>query len=355
MLSSQSSVQHGPLECAEDPTAKKTDPAVLAERKFLAELVAPGTSTERRQRWQRFFEDYHRVVIWAAWKHSIKVEEDREDIWSELLYRLMRNDCRIIRRFLDNPNYTDTSFRTYLRVAATNLAKDHHRRASAGNKTDIPDWAELDSATPTGIRSRVGLNPAGEDYGSRWTRDFVDWLLPEKSSASYRVFALKALNDLSNNEVAQQLDLSVSNVAQKIHYFKVKLISAMIGTLELTDGEAALLDERRGVLLSCLRLSDEALRWWRQVVQEVNEREEQHTDKIFPLKEADYDFPFIAKALRRNKDWVTGKFQDYRRRIGEALAGLAELASGLRDLLNSGRDHITRVFGKAVTEGDGSD
>ena len=339
----------------DEPSAPGIDPAIREERAFLAELVAPGAAGDQHQRWQRFFDAYHQVVVWTAWKHNITVAEDREDIWCELLYRLMRNDCRLIRRFLANPDYTDTSFRTYLRTAVTNLARDLHRKATASRQTDLPDWAELDSATATSIRTRAGLNPAREDFGSRWTSDFIDWLLPEKTSASYRVFALKALNDLSNNEVAEQLDLSVSNVAQKIHYFKVKLISAMIGTLELTDGEVALLDERRDVLLNCLRLSDEALRWWRQVVRELNDREEQHTDKIFPLKEANYDFPFIAKALRRNKDWVTGKFQDYRHRIGTALVGLAELASGLRDLLQAGRERIIRTFGKAAAEGEGNE
>jgi len=317
---------------------------IRAERAFLAKLVDPPSPGEKRRLWQRFFDDYHPVVVWSARKHGITVDEDREDLWSELLIKLMRNDCRIIRRFLANPAYPDVSFKAYLRKAAHNLALSIHRRENRQPQGDLESWQESSATPPGGRRQHGALDPAALDYGSRWTNEFITWLLPDKRSTSYRVFAMKAIGDLSNNEISTELDITPANVAQKIHYFKVKLISALLGTRQLTEPESELLGERRTVLLSCLRLSDVSIRWWKRLVEVYDSTEEPLTEKIFPLKEADYEFPFISKVVNKQKQWVIGRFTTYREYVTASLADIKQVKAEISTLLATGRWRVDKVF-----------
>jgi RNA polymerase sigma-70 factor (ECF subfamily) len=148
-----------------------------------------GTVSTHPTQFSRLFEEYHGLVFRTAYRITGSAA-DAEDVLQNIFLRLMRRDSAA----------TLISEESYFRRAAVNASLDV-LRARRG-ELNLP----LDQ-----FPSQAGDPP------SRELRDCLRRAFAKLTPRSAEIFALRYLEDFTNRQIAQMLDMSQVLVAVTLH------------------------------------------------------------------------------------------------------------------------------------------
>lgn len=150
-------------------------------------------------------------------------EPDLDDVYQELIIKLMREDFTVIRNHLRG--YSQNSFRTLLAKIIVSVARD--KVTGRGKRKPIFSLEE---------RSEAGWTPVSRDASPEELqfreRGFLHLLnligANVGDERNLRILVLRYAHGLSVNEVARVVGLSPNAIAQRIRYMKKKVLSAYI-------------------------------------------------------------------------------------------------------------------------------
>lgn len=172
---------------------------------------APQCETSIRD----LFERFHHVVVQAAYRITGRAD-DAEDVLQTVFARLLQ-------RTQDSPLVTGEGARAYLERAAVNAALDvvRARRNRQGVPLELVDGSLADE----GIRPDRLSN----------SRELADWLrraLSRLHPRSAEMFALRFLEGLTNQQIAQLLGTTPGTVAVTLHRVRMRLQEELANEFE---------------------------------------------------------------------------------------------------------------------------
>jgi len=152
---------------------------------------------------RKLFEKHHATVLQAAYQITGDVAE-AEDVLQTVFVRLLKRDEAQLERISQG----------YLKRAAINAALDIVRSRKASRAVSL----EL---VEGGLRARS----AGPDrlYSASELRKWFRKAIARLSPTAAEIFALKFLQDLGNNEIADLLGTSPGTVAVTLHRTRIRL------------------------------------------------------------------------------------------------------------------------------------
>lgn len=150
-------------------------------------------------------------------------QSDLEDVYQELIIKLMKKECGVIRNHLSG--YSQNSFRTLLARTIVSVARD--KVTGRRKRLSIFSLEE---------RSEAGWTPVAKDaspeelqFRERGFLHLINLIGANVGDErNLRILVLRYAHGLSVNEVAQVVGLTPNAIAQRIRYMKKKVLSASI-------------------------------------------------------------------------------------------------------------------------------
>jgi RNA polymerase sigma-70 factor, ECF subfamily len=157
------------------------------------------------------YERYHRRVV--AYAAKLLGSDDAEDVAQQVFLKVGRSLGTLSDR---------AKLSSWIYAITINTVRDHARRraTAAGRTAPIPGAAGADDTTTGDPLSRLpddaARNPEQSAIRSEMIACYLDYVrrLPRSSSV---VYALSQLEDLSNQEIAERLSLSLATVKIRLH------------------------------------------------------------------------------------------------------------------------------------------
>jgi DNA-directed RNA polymerase specialized sigma24 family protein len=186
--------------------------------------------------WSEFLELFGGFTHNELARMDVLPGHDREDILQEILIRLLRHDCAIIKRHL--AEYASTPFwyvlRTIIKTCRINSLRSGRR------------WRELEALDDEPMLDAVSNNELANDPALRVYRDvrltclLQDLAQPDRKGKNFQMLYLRFVEDESVSNIAGRLRLSPNAVTQRLKHClkrgKARLQSAGIELKEASDG-----------------------------------------------------------------------------------------------------------------------
>jgi RNA polymerase sigma factor (sigma-70 family) len=189
------------------------------ERTHLTQLVQ-GTDG-----WPRFWQLFGRVILWELRRLNITDDALQQDIFQELVLKLLDDDYKVIRHFLQQPR--SEPFTAYVRVMARHLAISLLRKRGREVPCDMAAqpcessspaaWAQ-DPARKYELEQSLAALLCHASNG-------------DEKSAGFQIMYLRFVEQLSVNAVADRLRMKPNTVSQRIKYYLTRLRSEYALTL----------------------------------------------------------------------------------------------------------------------------
>lgn len=162
-------------------------------------------------------ERYGRMVISTAYA-ILGNTADAEDVLQEVFLKMLKV------KNIQPLTMAKNEMGPYLRVVASNCALDHYRRR-ARRKQDSLESIQDNMQTPIDQNPQ---NTASQNQNARLLRQALS-MLPKRDA---QIFALRYFDDLSYEEIAKQLDSTVSQVGVVLHRVRQRLQEMLQPILE---------------------------------------------------------------------------------------------------------------------------
>ncbi len=170
-----------------------------------------------RDAWQQFWRLFGRFVLYELQQLQITDQQLREDIYHELVLKIIQQDYRPLRIFTDNPK--QHSFAAYLRVMARHLAISHLRKQS---RTVLLDPQQI--CTDWTASSAWGCDPARQHTGQQFWVSLLEHVCSKSRHADgFRIMYLRYVDQESVNDIARRMRMKPNTVSQRINYYLRRL------------------------------------------------------------------------------------------------------------------------------------
>lgn len=174
--------------------------------------------------WPQFWADYGKLILYEFKKYDIHQGAVRDDIFQELVLKLIKHDKRALRRFLSNSE--SNGFYCYLRVVLRSVISTYFRKH---NKYRDYELLADGALIPNTIESDWSMDP------SNTSSEFVDCeriLLAvcknNRESETFKILSLRYIDQESVTYIARKLNLKPNTVSQRIKYY-LKQIKEQFG------------------------------------------------------------------------------------------------------------------------------
>jgi DNA-directed RNA polymerase specialized sigma24 family protein len=200
-----------------------------AEQACLEALIAG------RDAWPEFWRMYGRLILWELRVLGITAPEEQQDLYHDLVLKLLDHDCRVLRDYLAAPQ--QDSFRALLRVITRHQGISRLRRPSRSRELPL-----LDAIAPPAAAQDTAAEWAGDPAQRYEAEQLLKALLKQaaggaENSEGYRIMHLRFCLQLSVNLIAAQMKLKPNAVTQRIrHYLKRLRLEYGIALREHGDG-----------------------------------------------------------------------------------------------------------------------
>ena len=167
--------------------------------------------------WPQFFDRYGYVLMAVLKSLEIRDSWIYEDFFQILATKLVGNNGKVIRDFLNNPQ--SVSFATFVGKVFRNLAIDHLRKMNREQKNT---YTAEPLETVLLYRAHAGNGELANGDG-----DTAQLLIEaicdgDRDSTPYRILVLRFIEEHSVKDIASQLGLEPNNVSQYIRYYLQK-------------------------------------------------------------------------------------------------------------------------------------
>jgi len=167
--------------------------------------------------WPRFWDLFGDYVFYELRALAINDEYLREDIYHELVLKLIDRDFEVMRSFLERPR--QYSFTALLRVMARNKAISHLRRQ---RRIVLVDDHQHFAAASDG--DGWGGDPAANHEARQLLVAILHDACPgQENSEGFRIMYLRFVEQQSVNVIAAELRMKPNTVSQRIRYYLNRL------------------------------------------------------------------------------------------------------------------------------------
>ncbi len=161
------------------------------------------------QAWNIFLERYadciYGTIVNVLKKHSLLTQELAEDIFADIIQKLLSDSCRALRRFRWNSRFT-----TWLISITRNRTYDYIRKIARRSEMSIDEPIEGDE--DQFMRQIADDLDLEEEANARITvQELID-MLPEKDKLVLKLYYLEGMKE---EEIGQLLNLSADAVSSR--------------------------------------------------------------------------------------------------------------------------------------------
>ena len=168
--------------------------------------------TTGKDAWPRFWDLFGRYIFYEMQALAIYDEQMREDIYHELVLKLLDRDFEVVRKFLAQPR--QYAFTALLRVMARNKAITHLRR-----QRRIVFVEDHQLLTVGGNGSGWGADPAANHEAQQLMAALLQDACPgSMNSDGFRIMYLRFVEQESVNVIAAEMRMKPNTVSQRIRY-----------------------------------------------------------------------------------------------------------------------------------------
>jgi len=178
---------------------------------------------KKRGAWEQFVSQYNRLIYYSIQrtcqlKSYPVTPEEAEDLFSEVFFSLVKDDCKKLRQYRGDRGCT---LATWLRTIATRQVLDHIRRSGRIYlRVDFQAETEELAADPALVEP--AKNPE-ETALAKEREELVGRAISELTVEDRRFIELYYVKELPPEEVARALRVTVSTVYSKVNRLKSKI------------------------------------------------------------------------------------------------------------------------------------
>ena len=167
--------------------------------------------------WQQFWRLFGHFILYELKQLDITDQQLREDIYHELVLKIIQQDFRPLRAFIDDPK--QNSFAAYLRVIARHLAISYLRKHS---RVVLLDPQQL--CTDWTSNSDWSGDPALRYSEQQLCESLFEQVCGGGDhSAGFQIMHLRFVQQLSVNAIATRMRMKPNTVSQRIRYYLRRL------------------------------------------------------------------------------------------------------------------------------------
>lgn len=172
-----------------------------------------------RDGWPRFWQLFGRVILWELTRLGIHDDALQQDIFQDLVLKLLESDYQVLRRFLAQPR--DEPFSAYVRVMARHLAISILRKRGREVSCDMAALPSLDQHP-----APWAVDPAHQHEAKQAMSALLRHASGgDRESTGFQLLYLRFVEQLSVNVVAERLNMKPNTVSQRIKYYLARLRS----------------------------------------------------------------------------------------------------------------------------------
>jgi RNA polymerase sigma factor (sigma-70 family) len=181
--------------------------------------------SKKRGAWEEFVAQYSRLIYYSIQrtcrlKSYPVTPEELEDLFNEVFVQILKEDCKKLRQYRGDRG---CSVATWLRTIAGRHVLDHIRR-SGRSYLRVDFESEADEALAnSSLLPPSGVNSPEEALLAREQEEVVAQAVSELSGEDRRFIELYYLQELSPEEVARALRVTVSTVYSRVNRLKSKI------------------------------------------------------------------------------------------------------------------------------------
>jgi RNA polymerase sigma factor (sigma-70 family) len=181
-----------------------------AERRCLHALA------EGADRWNEFRDMFWGFLATQLQAAGVKRYQDREDIYHDVVLKLLWDDRRILRRFLDSES--GLPFVAYLKLTLRSAVIDAWRRAKLWRKVQLKASLELIQPIASGTEEP-------ELREARLCLMFQGLACQMRDLSVYKVLHWRYIGEVKTTVIADRLNISHSAVSRRLKTYHRKLRS----------------------------------------------------------------------------------------------------------------------------------
>ena len=180
---------------------------------------------KKRGAWEEFVSQYSRLIYYSIQrtcrlKSYPVTPEELEDLFNEVFVLILKDDCKKLRQYRGDRG---CSVATWLRTITGRHVLDHIRRSGrAYLRVDFEAEAEA-GAGESSLAPASGVMSPEEALLAREQEEVVAQAVSELSGEDRRFIELYYLQELSPEEVARSLRVTVSTVYSRVNRLKSKI------------------------------------------------------------------------------------------------------------------------------------
>jgi RNA polymerase sigma factor (sigma-70 family) len=181
--------------------------------------------SKKRGAWEEFVSQYSRLIYYSIHrtcrlKSYPVTPEELEDLFNEVFVLILKEDCKKLRQYRGDRG---CSVATWLRTITTRHVLDHIRRSGRSYlRVDFEAEAEEGLVSGSLVPSSGGMSPE-EILLFKEREEVVARAVSELSGEDRRFIELYYLQELSPEEVARALRVTVSTVYSRVNRLKSKI------------------------------------------------------------------------------------------------------------------------------------